>query len=182
MKYAAIENVWRKVAARPVRVAQGGIAQQGPAGHVQRGPLGPHVLDGVGLSPQSAGMRHRSTVKCPRRLAVTVVAATVGGLAYTPVPLAGAVPAPEVEYMYDIAVRRHYNFPNNDAIGYGHAICDKVTHGEGYPQVMGDVKSDVSPNDEASANYLVSNAVNILCPEQIWQLRNSAASYQPPSS
>ena len=84
--------------------------------------------------------------------------------------------------MYDIAVRRHYNFPNNDAIGYGHAICDKVTHGEGYPQIMGDVKSDVSPNDEASANYLVSNAVNILCPEQIWQLRNSAAGYQPPPS
>jgi Protein of unknown function (DUF732) len=174
VKYAAIENVWRKVAARPVRNAQGGITQQGPAGHVQ--------LNGIGLSPQSRGMRRHSTVKCPRRLAVTVVAATVGGLAYTPVPLAGAVPAPEVEYMYDIAVRRHYNFPNNDAIGYGYAICDKVTRGEGYPQVMSDVKSDVSPNDEASANYLVSNAVNILCPEQIWQLRNSAASYQPPPS
>lgn len=141
MKYAAIENVWRKVAARRVRNAQELIARQGPAAHVQRRPLGLRVLDGIGFSSQSPGTRHRSTVKCPRRLAVTVVAATVGGLAYTPAPLAGAVPAPEVEYMYDIAVRRHYNFPNNDAIGYGHAICDKVAHGEGYPQTMGDVKA-----------------------------------------
>ncbi|WP_082962479.1 MULTISPECIES: DUF732 domain-containing protein [unclassified Mycobacterium] len=96
-------------------------------------------------------------------------------------PFANAAPAPEVEYVYDVMVRRHYNFPNNDAIGYGHGICDKVSGGETYPQVMGDVKRDVTPNDEYAANYLVSYAVNILCPEQIWQLRNSAAHYQPPA-
>lgn len=84
--------------------------------------------------------------------------------------------------MYDIAVRRHYDFPSNDAIGYGRAICDKVTRGESYSEVMGDVRSDVRPNDEASANYLVSNAINILCPEQIWQLRNSAGGYRPAPS
>ncbi|CDO88556.1 hypothetical protein BN973_02925 [Mycobacterium triplex] len=93
-------------------------------------------------------------------------------------PRAGAAPAPEVEYVYDVAVRRHYNFPNNDAIGYGHGICDKVTQGDSYAQVMGDVKRDVTPNDEFAANYLVSYAVNLLCPAQIWQLRNSAANYQ----
>jgi hypothetical protein len=49
-----------------------------------------------------------------------------------------------------------------------------------YPQVMGEVKGDVVPNDEFAANYLVSNAVGILCPAQIWQLRNSAAGYRPP--
>lgn len=96
-------------------------------------------------------------------------------------PWANAAPAPEVEYVYDVMVRRHYNFPNNDAIGYGHGICDKVSGGQSYSQVMGDVKRDVTPNDEFAANYLVSYAVNLLCPEQIWQLRNSAAHYQPPA-
>jgi hypothetical protein len=96
-------------------------------------------------------------------------------------PPAHAKPAPEVEFTYNVMVRRHYDFPNNDAIGYGYGICDKVTRGEGYPQIMGDVKGDVLPNDEFAANFLVSNAVDILCPAKIWQLRNSAAGYQPPA-
>ena len=94
---------------------------------------------------------------------------------------ARAAPAPEVEYLYNVAVRRHYDFPDNDAVGYGHRICDKVTTGESYPELMSDVKSDVTPNDEFAANYLVSYAVNLLCPAQIWQLRNSAAHYLPPA-
>jgi len=112
--------------------------------------------------------------------AVFVACAALGALAQTPAPPAHAVPGPEVEYTYDVMVRRHYDFPNNDAIGYGYGICDKVTRGESYPQVMGDVKGDVTPNDEFAANYLVSYAVGILCPAQISQLRNSAAGYQPP--
>jgi len=102
-----------------------------------------------------------------------------GSLVSTYVPPARAVPAPEVEYMYNVAVRRHYGFPDNDAIGYGYQICEKIVGGADYPQVMGDVKSDVVPNDEASANFLVSNAVGILCPSRIWWLRKSAAHYQP---
>jgi len=109
-----------------------------------------------------------------------VVAAAAAGAAPMPAPRARAAPAPEVEYLYNVAVRRHYNFPNNDAVGYGHAICDKVSQSESYAQIMGDVKSDITPNDEFAANYLVSYAVNILCPAQIWQLRKSAAGYQPP--
>jgi Protein of unknown function (DUF732) len=92
---------------------------------------------------------------------------------------AHAAPAPEVEYLYNVAIRRHYDFPDNDAVGYGHRICDKVAHGQSYGQVMSDVKSDVTPSDEFAANYLVSYAVNLLCPDQIWQLRNSAAHYIP---
>lgn len=79
-----------------------------------------------------------------------------------------------------MTVRRHYSFPDNDALGYGYVVCDKLSQGESYGQVMGDVKSDVTPNDEFAANYLVSYAVNLRCPSQIWQLRNSAATYQPP--
>jgi hypothetical protein len=113
-------------------------------------------------------------------VASLVGAVAVGGLLVMSPPRVQAAPAPEVEYVYDVVVRRHYAFPNNDAIGYGHGICDKVGRGQGYGQVMGDVKSDVTPNDEFAANYLVSYAVNLLCPELIWQLRNSAAGYQPP--
>lgn len=120
-------------------------------------------------------------MKCRKSLVAVIVAATaLGGAVQLPAPQAHAAPAPEVEYTYNVAVRRHYNFPNNDAIGYGHGICDKVSRGESYAQVMGEVKSDVTPSDEFAANYLVSYAVNLLCPAQIWQLRNSAAGYQPP--
>lgn len=111
-----------------------------------------------------------------------VAAVVVAGAASTfVVPRASAKPDPEVEYVYDVVVRRHYNFANADeAVKYGYAICDKVTRGESYAQVMGEVKNEVLPNDEFAANYLVSYAVNLLCPAQIWQLRNSAGGYQPP--
>ncbi|MGO9158838.1 DUF732 domain-containing protein [Mycobacterium sp.] len=111
---------------------------------------------------------------------VIAAAATIATGAHPLSPRARAAPDPRVEYLYDVAVRRQYNFPNNDAVGYGYEICDKVGGGEGYAQVMGDVKRDVTPNDEFAANYLVSYAVNLLCPAQIWQLRNSASHYQPP--
>jgi hypothetical protein len=104
-----------------------------------------------------------------------------GSVTLTPIPPAYAAPAPEVEYVYDVMVRRHYNFPNpTEAVNYGRGICDKISRGDSYAQVMGDVKNDVVPNDEFAANYLVSYAVNLLCPALIWQIRNSAAHYQPP--
>jgi hypothetical protein len=112
---------------------------------------------------------------------ILVAATAIGGAAQPLVPRAHAAPDPRVEYLYDIAARRQYSFPNNDALGYGYQICDKVGAGEGYAQVMGDAKRDVTPNDEFAANYLVSYAVNLLCPAQIWQLRNSAVHYRPPA-
>jgi hypothetical protein len=116
----------------------------------------------------------------PHFAVVALVAAAVGsglGLA----PRAYAVPAPEIEYVYDVMVRRQYNFANpGEAVSYGYGICQKVGQGTNYAQVMSDVKGDVVPSDEFAANYLVSNAVGLLCPAQIWQLRNSAAGYRPP--
>jgi hypothetical protein len=109
------------------------------------------------------------------------VCSALGAVASVLAPPAAAVPAPEVEYTYNVIVRRHFDFPNNDALGYGFGICDRVARGETYPQVMGQVKSDVQPNDEQSANYVVSYAVGILCPAQLWALRNSAAGYTPPA-
>ena len=110
-----------------------------------------------------------------------VAAAIVGGVPLAPAPRAYAAPNPEVEYVYDVVARRHYGFPNGDALAEGYGICDKVRRGEGYGQVMGEVKSEVTPSDEFAANYLVSYAVQLLCPDLIWQLRNSAGGYQPPN-
>jgi hypothetical protein len=78
-------------------------------------------------------------------------------------------------------VRRHYSFANSDqAIAYGYGICDEVSRGENYAQVMAAVRRDILPDDEFAANYLVSYTVNLLCPAEIWQLRNSAGGYLPP--
>lgn len=108
------------------------------------------------------------------------LAAAMSAIALSAPPEAHAVPSPEVDYLYNVMVRRHYDFPNGDAIGYGRGICDKVGSRQSFAQVMNDVKSDVTPSDEYAANYLISYAVSQFCPEQIWQLRNSAAGYQPP--
>lgn len=128
-----------------------------------------------GAIDEVSAMKHSGS-----RIAAIAGAVALTSLAAMLPPQAHAVPAPEVEYMYNVSVRRHYGFPNNDPIGYGHGICDKVSRGEGYGQVVGDVKNDVTPNDEFAANYLISYAVSILCPDLIWQLRNSAGGYLPP--
>jgi hypothetical protein len=111
-------------------------------------------------------------------LARLVVALTA--TAMTTAPAAAAAPAPEVEYTYDVVVRRHLDFPGGDALGYGYGICDRVTRGEPYAAVMAAVRAEVAPHDEQAANYVVSTAVTLLCPAQIWALRNSAAGYRPP--
>jgi Protein of unknown function (DUF732) len=112
-------------------------------------------------------------------LAGLIIAASLTGVVAA--PQARAVPAPDIEFIYDTTVRKQYSFANTaDAISYAHGICDKITGGASYGQVIGDVKNDIQPNDEYSANYLISNAVNIYCPAQLWQLRNSAGKYVPP--
>ncbi|AGB22321.1 Protein of unknown function (DUF732) [Mycobacterium sp. JS623] len=86
-----------------------------------------------------------------------------------------------VAYLVNVTVRPGYNFANADAAAaYGQAICDKVAGGRSYPQITGDVKSDFATSDEFQASYLITQAVNELCPAQIWPLRNSAAGYRPP--
>jgi hypothetical protein len=127
-------------------------------------------------SPKAAAQR------VGKSFALLLVTIVLGGNAlFGGVAPVRAAPAPEIEYTYDVTVRRQYTWPpGTDPVGYGHSICDKVSRGAGYAQVLSDVKNDVSPNDEFAANYLVSYAVNLLCPEQLWQLRKSAAFYLPP--
>jgi hypothetical protein len=94
---------------------------------------------------------------------------------------APCVRADVTAYLVNVTIRPGYNFADADAaLSYGHGICDKVSHGRSYAQVMGDVKADFNTSDEFQASYLISQAVNELCPELIWQLRNSAGHYRPP--
>lgn len=118
------------------------------------------------------------TADTPLLAAVFVFALTVG-LATAAAPTASAE---VVAYLVNVMVRPGYNFANAEAaLDYGHGICDKVFRGRSYTQVMGDVKADFNTVDEFQASYLISQAVNELCPALIWQLRNSAAHYRPPA-
>jgi hypothetical protein len=112
-------------------------------------------------------------------MGVVVACAAVAGAATF--ALAPCARADVVAYLVNVHVRPGYNFPNADAaLGYGYSICDKVAGGRPYAQVMDEVKADFATSDEFQASYLINQAVNELCPAQIWQLRNSAAHYRPP--
>jgi hypothetical protein len=88
--------------------------------------------------------------------------------------------ADSVAYLIEVTVRPGYDFANAEAaLGYGYQLCDRVSAGRGYGDLIGDVKADFQTGDEFQASYLIDKAVNELCPAQIWQLRNSAAHYQP---
>src|ERR1700759_3911353 len=77
---------------------------------------------------------HKMSAITRRKLLVAVLTAVAAvNDAQTLAPPAHAAPAPEVEYMYDVTLRRHYNFPGGtDALAYGHGICDKVARGGTY--------------------------------------------------
>jgi Protein of unknown function (DUF732) len=122
-------------------------------------------------------MRHR-----PVSLAsLATLFASAAALGVATLSLAPSVRADQVAYLVNVTVRPGYNFPNAQAaLDYGYGICDKISAGRGYPQIMGDVKADFNTSDEFQASYLISQAAQELCPALIWQLRNSAAHYRPP--
>ena len=112
--------------------------------------------------------------------AILILAATSTYVAASVQPVARA---DVVAYLFNVAVRPGYHFANADAaLSYGHALCDKVSQRRSYAQVVGDVKAELNTSDEYQASYLTSQAVNELCPALIWQLRNSAAHYRPPTT
>lgn len=119
------------------------------------------------------------------RIVVNLITAVIGvsgvGMTLAPQASAGLAP-PELVYLYDVTVHRpDYNFPGADAaLAYGYGICDKIARGGTYSQIAGDVKADFQTSDEYKASYLISDAAQQLCPQLIWQLRNSAANYTPP--
>jgi hypothetical protein len=109
-----------------------------------------------------------------------LAAIALAGISTMVCPASAAADA--VAYLLNVTVRPGYNFANaDDALSYGRGLCDKVGQGRTYGQLMSDVKVDFNTADEFQASYLISQAVNELCPALIWQLRNSAAHYRPSS-
>jgi hypothetical protein len=51
----------------------------------------------------------------------------------------------------------------------------------GYGQLVDEVNRDFGSADYYQGAYLINQAVNELCPAQIWQLRQSAAGYTLPA-
>ncbi len=118
-------------------------------------------------------MQRRSSEGIPKKplKALALAGALISAAAMTP-----SARADVTAYLVNVTMRPGYHFASSDAaLSYGHGICDKVSQGRGYAQVMGDVKADFNTSDEYQASYLISQAVNELCPALIWQLRNSAA-------
>lgn len=94
----------------------------------------------------------------------------------------GSARADTVAYLVNVTVRPGYRFPNAEsALAYGYGICDKVDRGDGYRGLVAAIKGDFATDDEFQASYLIVQAVNELCPQQIWRLRQSAAGYAPPN-
>jgi hypothetical protein len=112
----------------------------------------------------------------------TVLAMSALGVAAAVLPTAPLAHADAVAYLVNVTVRPGYHFANaDDALDYGHVLCDRVTAGQSYADVMTSVKSDFDNPDDYQASYLIDQTVNELCPAQIWQLRKSAAGYRPPA-
>jgi hypothetical protein len=98
------------------------------------------------------------------------------------VALAPAANADVVAYLVNVHVRPGYNFPNADAaIGYGNTVCDRVAAKMSYAELVEQVTADFNTADYYQGAYLINQAVNELCPAQIWQLRQSAAGYTLPA-
>jgi len=112
--------------------------------------------------------------------AITAVAAALASAATAFAP-ASPANADTVAYLVNVHVRPGYNFPNAEAaIGYGNTICDRVAAKMSYSQLVDQVKADFHTTDYYQGAYLINQAVNELCPAQIWQLRQSAGGYTLP--
>jgi hypothetical protein len=111
-----------------------------------------------------------------------IAGALLAGLMSSATLAAPTANADVVAYLVNVHVRPGYNFPNAEAaIGYGDSVCDRVAAKMSYAQLVDQVKADFNTSDYYQGAYLINQAVNELCPAQIWQLRQSAAGYTLPA-
>jgi hypothetical protein len=111
-----------------------------------------------------------------------ILAAAAAALAAAALTGAPSAHADQVAYLVNVTVRPGYNFANADAaLGYGYGVCDRVSTKMAYAQLVDEVKRDFDTIDCYQGAYLINQAVNELCPAQIWQLRQSAAGYTVPA-
>jgi hypothetical protein len=112
-----------------------------------------------------------------RRAGAVIASLTVAAI----VAVSPSAHADATAYLVNVHVRPGYNFPNAEAaLNAGYRICNTFSAGRGFPDVMADVRAELNTSDDFQASYLISQAVNELCPAMIWQMRNTAAHYQSP--
>jgi Protein of unknown function (DUF732) len=134
----------------------------------------------LGLHPRQHGrpdddIAPRRSLRSTWRLATAAFVVAVGVSAVNVHP----AHADAVSYLVNVTVRPGYNFPNADAaLTYGRGICEKISHGTPYAQLVEDVKRDFRTADNYQGSYLVAQAAQELCPQLIWQLRRSATDYR----
>jgi hypothetical protein len=91
--------------------------------------------------------------------------------------------ADAVTHLLNFTVRPRYHFANTDQVlAYGRALCDKVAADEGHGPLVVDAKADFNTADERPSAPLINQAVNLLCPQLIWQLQTAAAHYHTRAS
>jgi hypothetical protein len=124
------------------------------------------------------GATERQQRRMKRRKLAGVLLTLAGALGAITLSDSPAASADAVAYLVNVTVRPGYNFPNADtALAYGHGVCQEVARGEPYAKLVTDTTNDFHSADPYQGEYLISQAVNELCPAQIWQLRRSAAHY-----
>ena len=112
---------------------------------------------------------------------LAAAAASIGLVLASAVVEPASARAAATAYLVNVTVRPGYHFSGaDDALQYGFGLCGDVADGHPYAALIGRVKADMQTGDDYQAAYLINQAVNELCPAQIWQLRNSAAGYHVP--
>lgn len=132
--------------------------------------------------PRPLTTRRPAVPSWERTLLICLLLASAALLAITLSGGSARAHADAVAYLVNVTVRPGYNFANPEqALAYGNRICDKVSQGRRYADIIGDLAADLAADDTYQGSYLIGQAVNELCPGLMWQLRNSAAGYRPPA-
>lgn len=149
-------------------------------GHVRKPLL--LIYNLVNLVEECVMPEQEDSLLRPRFTRLVAIGLATLGVAATLVS-APSASADQVAYLVNVTVRPGYNFRSpDDALSYGYRICDKISQGRSFTQLVSDIKTDFNTADEFQASYLISQAAQELCPAMIWQLRNSAAGYRPGSA
>lgn len=89
-----------------------------------------------------------------------------------------AAHADALGYLINITVRPGYHFSSSEAaVAYGYGVCDKIHSGTPYRSLLAGIMSDQATDDNYQAAYLANQAAEMLCPNEIWTLRQSAIHY-----
>jgi hypothetical protein len=98
------------------------------------------------------------------------------GTATVATAIAPGAHADQVAYLVNVHVRPGYNFPDAQAaLDYGYNVCDRVAAKTRYAELVNQVEADLDTSDPYQSAYLIIQAVNELCPANIWQLRQSVS-------